>query len=147
MIDVGSRICQLLGGQRTAQPVGEPITFCGRHLQLGHQQRHERRGAVAEKAGGELGVVHVCRHCAAGVGEHVEVLLGGVQNRNGVAGEQAPQRRQVDRQRVDQRRLRVDCELHQGQLRKVGALAMELGIERVSGLDYEPIDQRLELGL
>ena len=34
--------------------------------------------------------------------QDIEVLLGGVQHRHGVAGEQPAQRRQVDGQRVDQ---------------------------------------------
>ena len=78
--DVGGGVVALLVGQRPPQPVGEAVALRRGDLQLGPQQRHQRRRAVAEEPGGQLGVVDVRRHRAAGVGEHVEVLLGGVQH-------------------------------------------------------------------
>ena len=60
-----------------------------------------------------------------------------MQHGDGIAGEQPAQRPEIDGQRVDQRRFGVDGELHERQLWKVGALAVELSVEGVSRLGNE----------
>ena len=147
MVDVGRRVCQLLCGQWSTEPVGQPVALGGGHLQLRHQQRHQRRGAVSQEPGGELRVVHQCRHGTAGVGQDIEILLGGVKHGNGLAVEQPAQRSQLDRQRIDQRGLATSRELHEGEFREVRALPMELGIERVSRFSTQVVDQCVEFRL
>ena len=82
-----------------------------------------------------------------GVGQHVEVLLGGVEHGLSVRLEQAPQHGHVDRQRVDQDELVVPAELHQRQRREVGALPMELGVDRICRLGHEGVDDVVEIVL
>ena len=94
----------------------------------------QRRRAVADEAGGDLGVEQARRDRADGVGEHVEVLLGGVGDGDGRALEQPGQRRRVDRQRVDQHEAAGPGDLHQREAREVGLLAVELGVDGVAGL-------------
>src|SRR5512143_3285524 len=79
--------------------------------------------------------------------EDVEVLLRGVQHGDGVTGEQAPQWSKVDSQRVDQSGLAVDGELDERQLREVGPLAMELGVEGIARFLGQTVDECLEIGL
>ena len=78
VLDVGGGVLHLVVGQRPAQPVGEPIALGRRHTDLALQQRHQRRRAVAGEPGGDLRVEHPRRDRPGGVGQHVEVLLGGV---------------------------------------------------------------------
>ena len=62
---VAGRVRALVVGERATQPVGEPVALGGGDLQLALQQRHQRRRAVAEEAGGELRVVQPRGHGAA----------------------------------------------------------------------------------
>ena len=82
------------------------------------------------------------------MGEHVEILLGGVEHRQGVRLEQAPERRHVDGERVDQRDLAVTpAELHQCEGRKVGAFPMEFGVDRVPLLGEHRVDDLTQAGV
>ena len=54
--DVGGGVLRWAVGQRPAQPVGEPVALGRRDAELALQQRHQRRRAVADEAGGDLGV-------------------------------------------------------------------------------------------
>ena len=86
-------------------------------------------------------------HAADGVGEHVEVLLGGVQHGDGVGVEQLGEQLRVDGERVDEGDAAGPGDLDQRQAREVGALAMELGVEGVSRLDDELVDEIEEVDL
>ena len=78
VLHVGGGVLHLVVGQRATQPVGQSITLGRRHTDLALQQRHQRRRAVAGEPGGDLGVEHPRRHGPDGVGQHIEILLGGV---------------------------------------------------------------------
>ena len=145
--DVAGRIITLIVTERSPQPVGETVTLRCRHLQLALQQRHQRRCAVAEESGRELRVVEPLGNAAAGMGEHVEILLSSVQNRQPRRLEQPSHRSEIDCHRIDDRDLVLRRELDEGQLGEVRALAMELGVECVPRLAAQPIDQRFELRL
>ncbi len=86
------------------------------------------------KPGRDLGVEEVGRHGAALELEDLEVLVGGVQHGDLRAPQDLGERRHVDRQRIDEHELARPGQLHQGELREVGALPVELGVERV-GVD------------
>ena len=77
----------------------------------------------------------VVGHGAAGQVEHLEVLVGrrAARRRPGPSRISA-KRRDVDGQRVDQGQAVAPGELHQRELREVGALAVELGVDRVGRL-------------
>ncbi len=147
MVDVGSCVGQLLVRQRAPEPVGQSVALGGGYLQLGHQQRHQRRGAVAQEPGGQLRVVHHGRHGATGVGQDIEVLLGSVKHRNGLAVEQPSKGSEIDSQWIDQCRLAAGRELHQGELREVCAFPMEFGVEGVPRLSAQFVDERVEIRL
>ena len=131
--DVARGVRLLVVGERPAQPVGEPIALGGVDAELGLQQRGERRRAVAGEACGELRVEQARRHRPADVGQHVEVLLSGVQHGERLRVEEPSQRVRVDRERVDEDDLARPRQLEQRELREVGPLAMELGVHRVTG--------------
>ena len=85
---VGGGVLLLVGRQRPVQPVGQPVAL-GRALpELTADELDQRRRRVADEPGGDLGVVDHPGNAADGVGEHVEVLLGGVQHGDGVGVEQ-----------------------------------------------------------
>ena len=132
--DVGRGVLELARLERPAQPVGEPVGLGQPQAELALVQRGQRRRGHAEEAGGDLGVEQALRDGAAGEVEDLEVLVGGVQHRERVAVEDLGERREVDRERVDQDQAAVPGELHQRDLRVVGALAVELGVERVRRL-------------
>ena len=103
--------------------------------------------AVAEEPGGDLGVDQVPGHDAARPLEDLEVLAGRVHDARRLAVEQAPQRGDVDDERVDEHDLVPGGQLQEGELRVVGALAVELGVERV-GIDARRlVDEGGELSL
>ena len=65
--------------------------------------------------------------------EHVEILLGGVEDGQTGPIEQRHELIDVRTLRVDQHQLVVPRELHQRQLRVVGPLAVELRVEGIAG--------------
>jgi hypothetical protein len=111
------------------------------------QQGHQRRRAVSDEPGGDLGVEQVRRHRADGVGQHVQVLLGGVGDGDGGALEQLGQRARVDGQRIDQHEAARPGDLHQGEARVVRLLAVELGVDGVPGLVDQLSQEVVEIGL
>ena len=113
---VARRVGHLVVRERPAQPVGQTVGLGQADLELAVDQRRQRRRGVAEEAGGELGVEQAGRHGPAGVGEHVEVLLGGVEHGQPGTGEQRAPAPGCRRERVDQGQLVVPGQLHQGQL-------------------------------
>ncbi len=89
---------------------------------------------MAEEAGGQLRVEQPGRHGATGPAQHLEVLLGGVEDGQPRTVEQGGEGADVDRQGVDQGRLATPRQLQQGQLGVVGPLPVELGVEGIGRL-------------
>jgi hypothetical protein len=146
VFDVGRRVLLLGARERTPEPIGQPIAL-GRGLaQLTLHEDDERRRGVADEARRDLGVVEVTRNCTGSVGEHVEVLLGGVEHGQGVGLEQLPQQAWIDGQRVDEGDVGlplrvVPRELDECELREIRAFAVELGIDRVPRQRDQLIDE------
>ena len=84
-------------------------------------------------------------HGAAGVGEHVEVLLGGVEHGETRSLEQRHELVHIGGEWIDQRDLIAPRQLHQGQLRVVRPLPVELGVEGVARLGQDLLDDLLQL--
>src|SRR5690606_28995966 len=74
--------------------------------------------------------------------QDLEVLAGGVHHHETGSFEDRPQRGEVDRQGVDQHEAVGPGDLHQGQLRIVGALPVELRVDREPGLVDQLVDDR-----
>ena len=70
-------------------------------------------------------------------GEDVEVLSGGVGHGDTGSGEDAGERGGVDGERVDQGHAAGPGELDEGEVRHIGPLGVELGIEAVGGLSRQ----------
>ncbi len=104
MRDIGRRVGALLVGERSREPVGEPIALGEPHAELGRDQVRQRRRAVAHEAGGELRVEQHPGHGAAAAAQHLEVLLRRVEHADAVAVEELRERLDVDRERIDRAR-------------------------------------------
>ena len=88
--------------------------------------------AEAGDHGGDLGVEQRAGHVAEAEDEDLDVLAGGVEHlHHRRVGEQVAERGEVDvgGQGVDHRDLVVAGELHDAELRPVGALAHEFGVD------------------
>ena len=81
---------------------------------------------------------------AHGVGEHVEVLLGGVEHGHRLGLEQLGQQAGVGGERVDEGDAAGPGELDERQLGEVRALPVELGVDRVPRLCDELVDEGRE---
>jgi hypothetical protein len=145
--DVVRGVLQLLGTQRSPRPVGELVAFFEANAEHLFRQRDERRRRHAEKARRELGVEHARRHGSSRALEHLEILIGGVDHRDGVLAKELRQRHEIDCERIDHRDTVLPGELHERQLREVRALAVELGVDRVVLDAVELDDQALEVGV
>ena len=77
--------------------------------------------------------------------EHFEILDAGVEDAQPRAVQQAGQWREIERERIDEDDLVIPPQLDQGNLRKVGAFAMELGVDRVPICGQRSIDYLFEL--
>jgi hypothetical protein len=146
MLDVCGRVFLLRAGERSTEPVREPVAFRRGLAELALHEHDEGRRGVTDEARRDLGVVEVPGHGADGVGEHVEVLLGGVQHGKRVGLEQLPEQSWINRERVDEGDVGiavriVPCELDERELREVRAFAMELGVDRVPGQADKLVDE------
>jgi hypothetical protein len=83
---------------------------------------------------------------AAGRFEDVDVLFGRVGHGDTGPGEDPCQGCGIDGQRVDQGHLVRPAHLNEGQLRIVGALGVELGVECVMRLAGDLVAERVEVG-
>ena len=94
----------------------------------------------AEQCGGDLRVEHRRRHGPARLQQHLEVLPRGVQDLELAAvGKHCEQRPEIEaRQRVDEIAVGIARDLHQAQLRAVGALAHEFGVHREARCALQP---------
>ena len=151
VLDIDGGVRALAVGQRTTQPVGQPVALGRRDPDLPLQQRDQRRRAVAHETSGQLRVEHLRRDGPDRVGQHVEVLLGSVDHTQRLGGEQRLERTHIDRERIDQCQFLAvpgaPRDLDEGQFREVGPLAMELGVEGVAGLRPECLDEIVEVDL
>ncbi len=132
--DVGDRVVQLGLGQWAAEPVGQSVTLGQALAQLPLVERRERGAAQPQEAGGHLRVEDGGRHSSTRTIEDLEILGRGVQHGQSVPVEDLGQRRDVDRQRVDDDEPVGVGELHQRHLGVVGALPVELGVDGVDRL-------------
>ena len=114
---VGRCVLALIDGERTAQPVGEPVALGRADAELALQQGDQRRCAVAHEAARDLRVEQASRHASGGVREHVEILLRRVKDCQRVGLEETIERPYVDGQRVDEHQLAGPRQLQQRQLR------------------------------
>ena len=125
------RVFDLLGGQRAARPVSARV---GLGELLSQESAHSFRvadlGGQAGESGGDLGVKHR-PHQARERQQHLEVLAGGMHDLDDAGGGQhARQRRQIgERERIDAHGVVRRRQLHEAQLRAIGALAQELGVQ------------------
>jgi hypothetical protein len=104
-------------------------------------EARQRREPEAEEGGRDLGVEEARRTGAALLAEDLEILLGRMADEQTVAVEHGGERLDVDRERIDHGDLVRRRHLEEGELRKVGLLAMELGIERNRGRARKAIEQ------
>jgi hypothetical protein len=85
------------------------------------------------------------------MGEHVEILLCGVDHTQRIGREQLLERCDVDRERVDQHEFlpvgAAPSDLDERELRKVRALAVELGVEGIAGRGEQCLDEVVEIAL
>ena len=95
VLHVGCRVLALVVGQRASDPVGQPVALGRGDPDLALEERHERGRAVADEAAGDLRVEHSLRNRPDRVGEHVEVLLGRMDDAERIGGEQPPEVRHV----------------------------------------------------
>ena len=87
------------------------------------------------------------RDRAAGQLEDLEVLVGGVQDGDAGPVEDLGERVRSTGERVDQREAVAPRQLHERELREVGALAVELRVEGVRRGVAEVVDDLGESGL
>ena len=132
---------------RTHQPIREPVGLGQRDAEHLVDQARQRGRGEAQEPRDDLRVEHDGGHGAAGRHEHVEILRGRVGHRDPGAAEDGGQRSGVDRERVDEGDLVGPGDLNEGEVRDVGALGVELGVEPVELLARELVDQRIEAGL
>jgi hypothetical protein len=151
VLHVGGGVLALAVAQGPPEPVGQTVTLGWRDPDLALQQRHQRRGAVADEAGRQLGVEHLRRYRTDRMGEHVEILLCGVDHTQRIGREQLLERCDVDRERVDQGEFlpvgAAPSHLDERELRKVRALAVELGVEGIAGRGEQCLDEVVEIAL
>jgi hypothetical protein len=137
---VGQRVAQLLRLQRTGRPVGEARALVEFRLaDLAHQRFVADLVAISADHGRHLGVEDRRRHLAGADEEDLEILAGGVEDlQDFLVRQQVVDRLQVEPvcQHVDAgRRPRVGVvavgrrELDQAELRPVGLVADEFGID------------------
>ncbi len=102
----------------------------------------------AEQRRGDLRVEQRSGHRAARVEQDLDVLARRVQDfQSRTVEQQLVQRRQVEAgQRVDQPAVGFGGNLHEAELRVVGALPHELGVEREALRTVQPEQGRLECG-
>ena len=121
VVHVVRGIGELRGRQRPARPVGAGLRLVDRVPELPRDQfRVAGLRRQAEQCGRDLRVEHRCRHAAAGVQQHLEVLARRVQDLRALArsASTAVQRAEVEaRERVHQVAVGVGRNLHQAQLR------------------------------
>ena len=139
---------RLLGvGQRAPQPVGQAVALGRRDAQLALQQRDQRRRAVADEPGGDLGVEQVragwrrtaCVRTSRSCWAAWATASAGLSNsRRSGAGSHAV--------RVDEHDPVGPAQLHQREAREVRPLAVELGVDGVAGFGDEDVDDLVELG-
>jgi hypothetical protein len=127
---VGGRVDEGFLAERAPEPVREPVGLAQVDAQAALQQHAQARRAEADEPGGDLRVHQVGRADAAGPLQDLEVLAGGVHDARDRALQQLAQRGHVHRQGVDHDDVVTRRQLQQGQLGEVGALAVELGVER-----------------
>ncbi len=133
VVHVVRRVGELRIGQRPPRPVGAGLSLVDRVPELaGDQFGIADLRRQAEQCSRHLRVEHRARHSAARVQQRLEVLAGRVQDLGSrPVGEHRVQRPEVEaRQWIHQVAIGVARHLHQAQLRRVGALAHELGVER-----------------
>ena len=146
--DIGGGVGDLRGRQRPRRPVAEPVRLVDR---AAGQRRDQRVVAdlLAEPRhhGGDLGVEQRPRHVAEAEDEDLDVLPRGVEHlHHRLVGEQFAERGEVDvrRLRIDHRDLVFAGKLHDAELRPVGALAHEFGIDGDELFRREPVAEGLE---
>ncbi len=81
------------------------------------------------------------------MGQHIEVLLGGVEDGDDIGLEEWPERRDVDCERIDEHQLAGPGELHQCERREIRAFSMELGVDGVPRLFEQLGDDRVDIAL
>ncbi len=129
--DVGRRILELTGGERTRQPVGARlILFQGHTEKLVDQGAEAHRDPVAQKGRRQLGVVHLVGQMTRLMLDELQIFAGGVQNGDlPCPTESLPEGGEIQRQGIQQRQLVAVVDLEQAQLGVIGTGADEFSID------------------
>jgi hypothetical protein len=117
------------------------------HAEAPLQEDSQPRRAQPHEPRGHLRVGKPAGSDAAGPLEYLEVLAGGVHEAQARPVEQRAQAADVNRQRIDLHDVLAGCDLQQGELRVVGPLPVELGVECVCGRATGRLDEGVELAL
>ena len=132
---VVERVFELAFGERPARPIGEARGFVDLRAGQPAGQRLVARGfAEAAHHGGDLGVEDRRRHLAVEVVEDLEVLARGVEDLEHLGV--VHQRGAAERGRCPgpagrwRRPRRGPADLHQAELRPIGLVAHEFGVDR-----------------
>ena len=144
---VGERVLQLPIGQRPLRPIGEARALVDAGIgELARQGLVAHRIAEAADHRSDLGVEQRRRHLAGEMEEDFDVLARGVEDLGDIGiRHQLEQRRQIDarRQRIDGHGFLGPGDLHQAELRPIGLVAHELGVD---GDELMPALAAAELG-
>ena len=149
MGDVADRIIDLALVERTARPIGEARALVEHPAEqaldeilvadlLAEPERHRRHLRIEQGMGGAAGQVE----------DDLDILAAGVEDLEHmlVIDEQVHQGGEVDPLRlgIDRRRLLAIGDLDQAQLRPIGVLAHELGVDRDEVRPGEPFAELFE---
>ncbi len=133
MDDIGQGIDDLALAQRACRPVGEAHGFVdARPGELGGQSLVADGVAEAADHGRDLGVEERAGDPAQHMIENLQVLAGGVEDLEQLrVGQQVEEGREVDAggERVNGRGVIGPCHLDHAELRPIGPLAHELGVD------------------
>ena len=143
-LDIGSGVLLLRRLQWPFEPVGESIALGQLPAEVTFVERRKRRGGHSEKAGCDLRVEQTARHGTGGEFEYLEVLRRSVEHGESVGVHERPQWGEVDSERVDQNEFTRPRDLDQCDLGPVRTFAVELRVERVSGLIEQLLDDPRE---
>ena len=119
-----------MSGRRSQSVSRSPLAG---EAELALQQRHQRRRAVADESGRDLGVEQPLRDRPDGVGQDVEVLLGGMGDGQGGEANSRGQGRRIEGQGSISTAARPG-QLDEGEAGEVRPLPVELGVDGVTRL-------------
>ncbi len=130
--DIFDGVADLVVGERSAEPVGEGLSFGDAFVEQHLDQAEEAQGvAIADEAGGELDVEDVVGEESGRAEADLEVFLAGVDDGDDVGvGDEFPEGGDIDvGDGVDEDDLAVAADLDEAEGGVIGFVADEFGIE------------------